>query len=254
MRSSKYTAELLAPIVASSHSLSDVIRKLGIMPNGGNHRMISALVRRHGLDTSHFGWGKLRKHVEAVPVDHLAQLVAQSTSYAQVLMRLDLPTEGRAHRELTKRVEHLGLDTSHFRGRGWSRGETAESHPTVARISERKRRHNDEVFIENSPDIKGPALCKRLLAMGWRYECSECGLVTWRGQPLVLHVDHKNGINNDNRLTNLRFLCPNCHSQTETYCNRRRPTASRACEPRAPYTCYRGERTRAWRNWQTPWN
>jgi 5-methylcytosine-specific restriction endonuclease McrA len=40
--------------------------------------------------------------------------------------------------------------------------------------------------------------------------------------PLVLHIDHINGINNDNRLSNLRLLCPNCHSQTATYCNRRR--------------------------------
>ncbi len=46
--------------------------------------------------------------------------------------------------------------------------------------------------------------------------------VDWRGKRLVLHVDHVNGINNDNRLPNLRFLCPNCHSQTPTFGNRRR--------------------------------
>lgn len=42
----------------------------------------------------------------------------------------------------------------------------------------------------------------------------------WAGQKIVLHLDHKNGIRNDHRLDNLRFLCPNCHSQTMTYCGR----------------------------------
>lgn len=52
------------------------------------------------------------------------------------------------------------------------------------------------------------------------YECAECHTDQWRGKKLTLHLDHINGINNDNRLDNLRFLCPNCHSQTDTYCGK----------------------------------
>lgn len=51
------------------------------------------------------------------------------------------------------------------------------------------------------------------------YKCSECGLTdSWNNKSITLQLDHVNGINNDNRLKNLRFLCPNCHSQTETFC------------------------------------
>ena len=52
------------------------------------------------------------------------------------------------------------------------------------------------------------------------YTCAECSNNTWRGKPISLHLDHINGIPTDHRLENLRFMCPNCHSQTVTYCGK----------------------------------
>ncbi len=59
---------------------------------------------------------------------------------------------------------------------------------------------------------------ERLLREGLlRTECEQCGLSEWRGKPLSVHIDHINGVKDDHRLENLRMLCPNCHSQTDTY-------------------------------------
>jgi HNH endonuclease len=65
-------------------------------------------------------------------------------------------------------------------------------------------------------------LKKRLLAAGLKNpRCEDCGLDSWRGMSLSLTLHHVNGIRDDNRLENLRLLCPNCHSQTPNFAGRR---------------------------------
>jgi 5-methylcytosine-specific restriction endonuclease McrA len=64
---------------------------------------------------------------------------------------------------------------------------------------------------------------RRLLDAGiLKNVCDECGISEWRGKRLAIQIDHVNGIRDDHRLENLRMLCPNCHSQTETFAARNR--------------------------------
>lgn len=79
----------------------------------------------------------------------------------------------------------------------------------------------DEVLVENSSyarhSVKARILAHNLID----YQCACCGIgPEWQGNPMVLILDHINGINNDNRIENLRFVCSNCDSQLPTYKSR----------------------------------
>lgn len=71
-------------------------------------------------------------------------------------------------------------------------------------------------------DRKRPAIKKAMLAIGIKNACSICGIESWLNKPIPLILDHIDGSANNNKLTNLRFLCSNCDSQTEHYKNKNR--------------------------------
>lgn len=89
-----------------------------------------------------------------------------------------------------------------------------------ARASSLERMYN-QGFVENSTLSNGAAKNVLREYLNTEEKCDECGLSdSWNDKKLELHLDHINGNNTDFREENLRFLCPNCHSQTDTYCGK----------------------------------
>jgi Zn finger protein HypA/HybF involved in hydrogenase expression len=145
----------------------------------------------------------------------LAEAVKKSVSVMQVMRVLGMPVSGGAHSAIKRRIVRLGLDTSHFLG---VRANQGPGHRPA-----RKGPADVLSLLPGPMDRTRARLLRRsLLEVGREHRCEICGLRTeWRGKPLILHIDHVNGRHNDNRPSNLRFLCPNCHSQTATFAGRK---------------------------------
>lgn len=141
------------------------------------------------------------------------EAVKKSRSIRQVLTFLGLDYEGGANYETVwNTVERLGIDISHWTGKGSNRG--------VNHTGGDPRLSAEEILVLNRKGRKEHIhkVRRSLLERGVPELCSECGQNSiWKEKHLQLVIDHRNGNSLDNRRENLRFLCPNCHSQTENF-------------------------------------
>ena len=147
----------------------------------------------------------MKSKVYQVSDEEFKTIVANSFSYSDCLRALGLGTRGGSSTDVLKRrIQELGCSIEHF-----NRGIGGGSYQKYTM---------EEILTKDSNYVSISRLKKRLVNEGYlQYECACCGITEWQGEPITLQLDHINGDNRDHRIENLRFLCPNCHSQTETY-------------------------------------
>lgn len=141
--------------------------------------------------------------------EELQEALRGADSIKEVLIRLNLKVNPGNYRVVRKYYADGGV-------------EFPEEFPRATRTGGGFSKLSDEEYFRDGVQRGGSHIRKRLLDLGWEDACSGCGIpAEWQGRPMTLQVDHIDGDSFNNLLDNLRFLCPNCHSQTETYGRRK---------------------------------
>lgn len=194
-----YTQFDLREAIQTSTSWKEVLRKLGYRSfSGRSYDRVKLHADHHGINCAHVVGDVGRSYS-----DHdLTTAVANSTGWKQVCLKLGLPTSGGSTISVRNRAKTTGLDVAHM---------TGKSGPKLNRSLE-------DILVENSTYTNTSSLKEKLVKLGLLGDCcATCGLSEWLEKPLSLQLDHIDGQRRNNTLTNLRLLCPNCHSQTETW-------------------------------------
>jgi hypothetical protein len=214
-----YTRQMLEEAASQSTSIAEVVRRLGAKEVGGTQAHIGRQLRSFEIDISHFESlrRKSRRRLKEVPPAEFADAVSQARSVAGVARILEVADSHAFRRQYRERITQQGLDVSHILGQAHARGNG---------VGGRRRRTPAEILIADPAARKrtGTRLLRAaMIEIGILHHCALCETgPEWRGRRLTLEIDHVNGDMADNRPENLRFLCPNCHATTPTYCRKKR--------------------------------
>lgn len=142
--------------------------------------------------------------------EELIAAVKELASYRAVLIRLGLVPAGGNYVHVMRRVTDLGLETSHFKGKGWNVG---------WKFDPRIPAQSLESLLVDGSQAQSFMLKRRLFRANLKQpKCELCGWAEMSMDGRIpVELDHINGKRNDNRLENLRVLCPNCHSLQPTH-------------------------------------
>lgn len=163
---------------------------------------------------------KLKK----LTLEEIKSAIEKSKSSAEACRILGLSDNGGMTSRFRRLALKHNLDLSHWTGQLWSKGKTCLDDLRIKGIDEK------DIFSAESKVsaswVRNVLKKKNLI----EYKC-KCGIIdTWNGEPIDLQLDHINGKRNDHRLENLRWICPNCHSQTNTFCGRNKSSAKKVLD------------------------
>lgn len=218
MGKSKISDEEFIKITNESFNMHQALLAMGLKAKGKAYDVFRDRAKRLNINIDKFTTQNQKTLRRLITNNDLIKYSAKATSRRNLLILLGLNYENGSNiRWANIKITECNINTTHWTGQGWSKGKKVP--PAVP------AQDLNKLLIVGSK-IGSSKLRQRLISANLlEYKCSICEISNWCNQDLTLHLDHINGKHNDNRIENLRLLCPNCHSQTSTYCGKNKGNA-----------------------------
>jgi hypothetical protein len=209
----RYNVKALTTLVKKCTSLKEILCELDVLPIDSNYKTLKKHLSLNNIDYSHIkSINRIKKIKDNYTFINLSNIIKTSFTYKEVFEKLGLNNHGNNYNTIHKYVDLYGINTSHFN----SNLERIKNLIKYNKIS------LDIILVENSAYRSTSHLKKRLYDENIKSRiCELCGQTeNWNGSHMSLILDHINGIPNDNRIENLRIVCPNCNATLPTHCGK----------------------------------
>ena len=182
-------------MIAEGNSSYDIAKKIN-----KSQSSVRYWLNKYGLKTNKEQIGRKSSKVWKLKDGDFEKTVIESLSISECLVKLGMSIHPNNYISFKKRCTELKIKIPKAKNAEYKRD-------TILRVNSSSGRSS----------VKSKILREKLL----EYSCQICMIgATWNDKPLGLTLDHINGISNDHRIKNLRFICPNCNRQLTTYCNK----------------------------------
>lgn len=210
----RWDKENLENCIKGSKTYKEIIQKLGLKVGASSYNTLKTYLSKYGITF-------INDYTKKVwEMDSLLCLIKDSINHTDVLIKMNLIPHGSNFKTLNKYIKKYNIDTSHF-----------DSYYKNEKRGYVKKSDIYDILVENSPYDRS-TLKRRLYESDLKKSvCEICGQdENWKGTKISLILDHINGVNNDNRLENLRIVCPNCNAGLDTFAGRNIKSRKPKCE------------------------
>ena len=205
----RYTKEKLELLVKKCKNYKEILEELDVLPVTTNYNKLKWSLYRYEIDFTHLKNQRAEtKNILWSNKDILLSIINDSKSQKEVLEKMKIRSAGGNFRTLQKYIKLYNLDTSHF----------IKNYEGMVNFMKNSTIPLNKILVENST-YNRKDLKKRLYSTGLKErKCELCGQgEEWNSKHMSLILDHENGVHNDNRIENLRIVCPNCNATLDTY-------------------------------------